>query len=65
MRDFDYNLDGLSHYGMLPDMLQDLKNVGLPDDGLRRSSSGRPSATSQVWERSVQVGGEDPAPGRR
>ena len=30
LRDFDYNLDGLAHYGMLPDMLQDLKNVGFP-----------------------------------
>ena len=30
MRDFDYNLDGLAHYGLLPDMLQDLRNVGLP-----------------------------------
>lgn len=28
-RDFDYNLDGLAHYGMLPDMLQDARNVGL------------------------------------
>ena len=36
MRDFDYNLDGLAHYGMLPDMLQDLKNVGLPHDRDRR-----------------------------
>ncbi len=60
-RDFDYNLDGLSHYGMLPDMLQDLKNVGLPPAvmgnvlpvrrGLRRGlGAERPER------------GEDPAP---
>ena len=28
-RDFDVNIDGVAHYGMLPDFLQDLKNVGL------------------------------------
>jgi len=28
-RDFDINIDGMAHYGMLPDFLQDLKNVGL------------------------------------
>lgn len=27
-RQFDFNLDGLAHYGMLPDMLQDLANNG-------------------------------------
>jgi hypothetical protein len=28
-RDFDINIDGVAHYGMLPDLLQDLRNVGL------------------------------------
>jgi microsomal dipeptidase-like Zn-dependent dipeptidase len=28
-RDFDINLDGVAHYGLLPDFLQDLRNVGL------------------------------------
>lgn len=31
-RDWDFNTDGLAHYGLLPDMLQDLANVGLPQD---------------------------------
>jgi microsomal dipeptidase-like Zn-dependent dipeptidase len=32
-RDFDINLDGMAHYGMLPDMLQDICNTGLtPQD---------------------------------
>ena len=32
-RDFDINLDGMAHYGMLPDLLQDVRNCGLtPDD---------------------------------
>lgn len=28
-RDFDFNVDGLAHYGLLPDLLQDLRNIGL------------------------------------
>ena len=53
-REFDYNIDGLSHYGMLPDMLQDLKNVGLPPailDLLFRSAE----RYIQVWEQSAAV----------
>jgi microsomal dipeptidase-like Zn-dependent dipeptidase len=33
-RDFDINLDGMSHYGMLPDFLQDLRNSGLTAEDL-------------------------------
>ena len=28
-RDFDINIDGVAHYGLLPDFIQDLRNVGL------------------------------------
>ena len=28
-RQFDINFDGIAHYGMLPDMLQDMKNNGM------------------------------------
>ena len=28
-RDFDINIDGVAHYGMLPDFLQDVRNAGL------------------------------------
>ncbi len=32
-RDFDINIDGMAHYGMIPDMLQDIRNSGLtPED---------------------------------
>lgn len=34
-RDFDINLDGVAHYGMLPDLIQDLKNIGLTDADLQ------------------------------
>ncbi len=33
-RDFDINLDGLAHYGLLPDFLQDLRNQGLAIEDL-------------------------------
>lgn len=33
-RDFDINLDEVAHYGMLPDLFQDLKNVGLTNEDL-------------------------------
>jgi len=33
-RDFDINLDGMAHYGMLPDFLQDLRNIGLTAEDL-------------------------------
>ena len=33
-RDFDINIDGAAHYGMLPDLLQDVKNVGLDSEKL-------------------------------
>ncbi|QBD83377.1 peptidase M19 [Ktedonosporobacter rubrisoli] len=33
-RDFDINLDGVAHYGMLPDLVQDLKNCGLSNEDL-------------------------------
>ena len=34
-RDFDFNIDGLAHYGMFPDMIQDMKNIGLSPMQLR------------------------------
>jgi len=33
-RDFDINLDGMAHYGMLPDLLQDMRNVGVTAEEL-------------------------------
>ena len=30
-RRYDFNVDGYAHYGMLPDLLQDLKNLGLSE----------------------------------
>jgi microsomal dipeptidase-like Zn-dependent dipeptidase len=33
-RDFDVNVDGVAHFGLLPDFLRDLKNIGLTDQDL-------------------------------
>jgi hypothetical protein len=49
-RDFDINIDGVAHYGLLPDFLQDLKNIGLTNDDLAplfRSAEDY----IQVWEK--------------
>ena len=47
--DFDINIDGMAHYGMLPDFLQDLRNIGLTAEDLAplfRSAF----AYIQMWE---------------
>ena len=49
-RDFDINLDGMAHYGLLPDLLQDMRNQGLAIDDfapLFRSAEDY----VQVWEK--------------
>jgi len=33
-RDYDINLDGMAHYDMLPDLLQDVRNSGLTAEDL-------------------------------
>jgi microsomal dipeptidase-like Zn-dependent dipeptidase len=52
-RDFDVNVDGVAHYGLLPDFLQDLRNVGAPAaevDALYRGAE----QYIQVWERCLE-----------
>lgn len=49
-RGFDINVDGVAQYGMLPDFLQDLRNVGMTSDALTplfRSAEGYIA----MWER--------------
>jgi hypothetical protein len=59
MRDYDYNLDGLAHYGLLPDLLQDLRNVGLSTSALGALFRSAEQYVG-VWERSVAVGARIP-----
>lgn len=49
---FDFNNDGLAHVGLLPDMVQDLKKLGLSDDNLEplMNSANR---YIEVWEQAT------------
>ena len=53
-RSFDFNVDGLANYGLIPDMLQDLKNLGLPPKDFEALFA---SAESYVktWEKALRV----------
>ncbi len=53
-RVFDYNEDGLAHIGMLPDMIQDLKKVGLSDDALQPLFQSA-EAYILMWEKSLEA----------
>lgn len=49
-RTFDFNVDGLAHVGMVPDLIEDLRVLGVPDaalEPLMRSAEGY----IQAWER--------------
>lgn len=51
---FDFNVDGLAHVGLLPDLVADLKAIGLPQryiDSLFQSAE----AYVAAWERAVQA----------
>lgn len=53
-RDFDFNRDGLAHYGLLPDLIADLKLVGGSDDAIDALfSSAR--AYVEMWDRAESV----------
>jgi len=49
-RVFDFNVDGLAHFGLVPDMLQDLKNVEMPKRDFQ-ALFGSAEAYLEMWER--------------
>lgn len=49
-RDFDINIDGMAHYGMLPDLLQDVRNNGLTAADLAPLFRGAYDYV-QMWEK--------------
>ena len=55
-REFDFNLDGYAHYGMLPDFIQDLRNLGLSNQDLEPLLNSA-EAYIQVWENSLKKSG--------
>ncbi len=51
---FDFNFDGLAHVGMLPDLIQDLRQIGVSDNDLTplfRSAEGYIS----MWEKAERA----------
>jgi microsomal dipeptidase-like Zn-dependent dipeptidase len=53
-RDFDFNRDGLAHYGLLPDLIADLSRVGGSDDAIDALfSSAR--AYVEMWDRAESL----------
>ena len=52
-RIWDINVDGVSHYGLIPDFLQDMKNVGVVDQDFDPLFSGAENF-ARTWTRSIQ-----------
>ena len=52
-RDWDINLDGFAHYGMLPDFLQDLSNSGLSRDKMAPQFHSAEDYI-RMWEKCLQ-----------
>jgi hypothetical protein len=56
---WDYNLDGFQHIGMLPDLLQDMRNVGVQWEQMGPLFNGA-SDMIGTWRRSVAIGTAHP-----
>jgi hypothetical protein len=56
---FDFNLDGLQHIGLLPDMIQDMRNVGVQWEQLGPLFHGAQEFIN-LWKRSVSLGAAHP-----
>jgi hypothetical protein len=54
-RAHDFNVHGLAHYGLLPDMLQDVKNLGVDLTPLFSSAEGY----LRMWEKAWKAAGCD------
>jgi microsomal dipeptidase-like Zn-dependent dipeptidase len=55
LRTWDFNVDGLAHVGLVPDLVEDLKVVGLGEPYLD-ALFGSAQEYIRVWERSEEVG---------
>jgi microsomal dipeptidase-like Zn-dependent dipeptidase len=53
-RVFDFNIDGLAHFGLVPDLLQDLKNLRMPNDDFEALFSSA-EAYIQMWEKAQRA----------
>jgi len=55
-REWDYNTDGMAHYGMMPDFFQDLRNIGLRGDQLSFLFQSAEDYI-RMWEKAVKASG--------
>jgi hypothetical protein len=55
-RDWDFNTDGMAHYGLMPDFLQDLTNIGLSKDAMAPLFKSAEDYI-RMWEKSVKSSG--------
>ena len=55
-RTFDYNVDGLAHYGLTPDMFQDARNTGLSPDQIGTFFRGAEDFI-RMWEKCERLRG--------
>ncbi|MEH1846895.1 MAG: membrane dipeptidase [Nostoc sp.] len=53
---WNYNTEGVAHYGLIPDFLQDLKNIGMTPQE-RRSLFMSAEYFAQMWEKSLRISG--------
>lgn len=51
---FDFNVDGLAHVGLLPDLVKDMENIGLEQTYLD-ALLGSAEEYIRVWERAVRI----------
>ncbi len=56
-RDWDYNIDGMAHYGMIPDFIQDLKNIGIRTDQMMPLFSSAEEYI-RMWEKADSASAE-------
>jgi microsomal dipeptidase-like Zn-dependent dipeptidase len=54
-RTFDFNTDGLAHIGLVPDMIQDCRNLGMTPSALR-IFMGSAEAFVEMWEKAERRG---------
>lgn len=57
-RYWDFNTDGMAHYGLMPDFLQDLRNIGTPHLFVLLRSA---EDYIQMWEKAQAASGTGPA----
>src|SRR5215471_2624617 len=57
---WDFNPDGFQHIGLLPDLLQDMRNVGVQWEKLGPLFRGAQDFIA-MWQRSVAIGSHHPS----